>query len=54
MGDLVGIRDKAIKIGQTACTLDKEKKYEEALPKYIEAVQLFGHVIKCNLLFRAA
>jgi len=48
MGDLVAIREKAIKSGTMACQLDKEKKYEEALPKYIEAVEYFSHVIKCN------
>ena len=47
MGDLVGIRDKAIKIGQYACQLDKDKKYEEAFTKYIEAIELFKHVMKC-------
>jgi len=49
MGDLVAIRDKAIKIGKQACQLDTEKKYEEALRKYIEAIELFQHVCKCNL-----
>ena len=48
MGDLVAIRDKAIKAGMLACQLDKEKKYEEALSKYIESVEFFGHVIKCK------
>jgi hypothetical protein len=47
MGDLVGMRDKAMKIGSVACDLDKEKKYEEALRKYIESIELFKHVIKC-------
>lgn len=47
MGDLVGIRDKAMKIGSTACELDKQKKYEEAFRKYIESIELFKHVIKC-------
>eukprot|EP00826_Nyctotherus_ovalis_P039290 TRINITY_DN376_c0_g1_i10.p1 TRINITY_DN376_c0_g1~~TRINITY_DN376_c0_g1_i10.p1 ORF type:complete len:401 (-),score=131.74 TRINITY_DN376_c0_g1_i10:228-1430(-) len=46
MGDLVGIRDKAMKIGSAACELDKAKKYEEALKKYIESIELFQHVIK--------
>jgi len=49
MGDLVGIRDKAMKAGSIACELDKGKKYEEALKKYIESIELFKHVIKCTL-----
>ena len=48
MGDLVGIREKAIKAGTLACQLDKEKKYEEAFQKYIESIEYFNHVIKCN------
>lgn len=47
MGDLVGIRNKAIVAGKAACELDKEKKYEEAFAKYIESIELFNHVIKC-------
>ena len=47
MGDLVGIRNKAMKIGSEACQLDTDKKYEEAVKKYIESIELFKHVIKC-------
>ena len=48
MGDLVAIRDKAIKAGNTACQLDKDKKYEDALPKYIESIEYFSHAAKCK------
>jgi hypothetical protein len=50
MGDLVAIREKAIKAGTIACSLDKEKKYDEAFPKYLESIEYFNHVIKCNWL----
>jgi len=30
--------------------LDKEKKYEEALRKYIESIEYFNHVLKCKKL----
>ena len=49
MGDLIGMRDKAIKIGQQACQLDTEKKYPEALSKYIESLEIFRHVLTCTL-----
>lgn len=48
MGDLVAVRNKAIALGKAACDLDKEKKYEEALSKYIDSIENFKHVIKCN------
>ena len=44
---LVEIRHKAIKIAKEASQLDAEKKYEEAVTKYIECIELFKHVIKC-------
>ena len=40
------LRDRAIKVGVLACQLDNESKFEEALPKYIEAIELFNQVIK--------
>lgn len=46
MGDLVAIREKGINTASLACKLDKEKKYEEAFRKYIEAIEYFTHVIK--------
>jgi len=54
MGDLLEIRDKAIQIASTACKLDNQKKYEDAFKKYVEAIELFHHVIKCmlKLIFR--
>lgn len=48
MGDLVAWRDKAIQIASTACKLDEDKKYDKAFKKYVEAIELFQHVIKCN------
>lgn len=50
MGDPVAVRNKAIACGKAACELDKEHKYEEAFRKYIESIDLFQHVIKCNYL----
>ncbi len=47
MGDLVAMREKAIKTATLACQLDKQQKYEEAVGKYIEALSYFSHVIKC-------
>lgn len=52
MSDLSGIRDKAIKAGSQACTLDKEKKYNEAVKKYIESIELYQHLARCNPYFR--
>ncbi len=48
MGDLVAMRDRAIKTASVACQLDKEKKYDEAFHKYVEAMEYFNHVIKCT------
>jgi hypothetical protein len=47
MGDLVGIRTRAIEIGKQACLLDGAKKYEEAFPKYLDCIEKFNHCIKC-------
>jgi len=49
MGDLVRLQEKAMNIATIACQLDKEKKYEEALKKYIECIECFSHVFKCKL-----
>ena len=49
MGDLVKVRDNAINTATIACQLDKEKRYEEALNKYIESLGYFNHVVKCKL-----
>ncbi len=51
MGDLVAMRDKAIDIGKQACQYDKEGKFDEALRKYIEALEYFQHLMKCTSLF---
>lgn len=47
MGDLVAVRNRAMEAGKKACEFDKEHKYEEALSKYIESIELFQHVVKC-------
>ena len=50
MVDQVGLRDKAIGYANEACKLDKEKRYENALAKYIQAIEYFNLVIKCIFL----
>ena len=47
MNSKIEIRNKVVKIAYEASRLDAEEKYEEAIKKYIECIDLFNYGIKC-------
>ena len=46
MSDISGMRDKAFNIAKAATELDNEKKYQEAISKYAEAIEHFLFLLK--------
>lgn len=49
MSDLSSYREKVKNYGQRAAQAEQDKDYEQAYDWYTKALDIFMHMIKCNL-----
>jgi hypothetical protein len=48
MSDLSNYRNQVTEFGKKASDAEKAEKFEEAFNYYMQALEVFGHLIKCK------
>jgi len=48
MGDLKAYREQVAELGKLANSAETDKRYDEAYAHYMNALDIFVHLIKCK------